>query len=80
MFCSLVCNRFNQVGFNCSGMNELYNDVTVDISSNWICDSECYTHAISSINIHNAITLLKSGKNDEFHGLTSDYLLNATIT
>ena len=41
MFCSLV---FNQVGFNCSDMNELYNDVTVDISSNRICESECHTH------------------------------------
>ena len=69
-------NVFNQVGFNCSDMNELYNDVTVDISSNRICESECHTHVISSINIHSAIKLLKSGKNDGFDGLTSDYLLN----
>ena len=48
----------NQVGFNCSDMNELYNDVTVDISSNRICESECHTHVISSINIHSAIKLL----------------------
>ena len=59
-------------------MNELYNDVTVDISSNCICDSECHTHVISSINIHSATKLLKSGKNDGFDGLTSDYLLNAS--
>ena len=71
-------NVFNQVGFNCSDMNELYNHVTVDISSNCIWDSECHTHVISSINIHSAITLLKSGKNDGFDGLTSDYLLNAS--
>ena len=55
-------------------MNELYNDVTVDISSNCICDSECHTHVISSINIHSAIKLLKSVKNDGFDGLTLDYL------
>ena len=54
-------NIFYQVGFNCSDINELYNDVTVDISSNCICDSECHTHVISSINIHSAIKLLKSG-------------------
>ena len=71
-------NIFNQVGFNCSDMNELYNDVTVDISSNCICDSECHTHVISSINIHSAIKLLTFGKNDGFDGLTSDYLLNAS--
>ena len=27
----------------------IYNDVTVDISSNCICESECHTHVISSI-------------------------------
>ena len=59
-------------------MNELYNDVTVDICNNCICDSECHTHVISSINIHSVIKLLKSGKNDGFDGLTSDYLLNAS--
>ena len=59
-------------------MNELYNDVTVDISSTCICDSECHTHVIFSINIHSAIKLLKSGKNDGFDGLTSDNLLNAS--
>ena len=59
-------------------MNESYNDVTVDISSNRICESECHTHVISSINIHSAIKLLKSGKNDSFDGLTSDYLFNAS--
>ena len=68
-------NVFNQVGFNCSDMNELYNYVTVDISSNCICDSECHTHVISSINIHNPIKLLKSGKNDGFDGLSSDYFI-----
>ena len=52
--------------------------VTVDISSNCICESECHTHVISSSNIHSAIKLLKSGKNDGFDGLTSDYLLNAS--
>ena len=71
-------NVFNQVGFNCSDINELYNDVTVDISSNCICESECHTHVISSINIHSAIKKLKSGKNDGFDGLTSDYILNAS--
>ena len=40
--------------------------------------SECHTHVISSINIHSAIKLLKSGKNGGFDGLTSDYLLNAS--
>ena len=65
-------NVFNQVGFNCSDMNELYNNITVDISSNCICESECYIYVISSINIHSAIKLLKSGNNDGFDGLTSD--------
>ena len=55
---------FNQVDFNCSDMNELYNDITVDISSNCICD--------------NAIKLLKSGNNVGFDGLTLDYLLNVS--
>ena len=59
-------------------MNVLYNDVTADISGHCICKSECHTHVISSINIHGAIKLLKSGKNDGFDGLTSDYLLNAS--
>ena len=59
-------------------MNELYIDVTVDISSNCICESECHTHVISSINIQSALKLLKSGKNEGFDGLTSDYLLNAS--
>ena len=59
-------------------MNVLYNDVTVDISSNRICDSECHTHVISSINIHSAIKLLKSSKNYVFDGLTSNYLLYAS--
>ena len=44
--------------FNCSDMNELYNDVTVDISSNCICDSECHTHVMCSINIHSDIKWL----------------------
>ena len=47
-------------------MNTLYNYVTVHISSNCICDLECHTHVISSINIHSAIKLLKPGKNDGF--------------
>ena len=64
--------------FNCSDTNELYNDVTVDISSNRICESECHTHVISSINIHSAIQLLKSGKTDGFDDLTSNYLLNGS--
>ena len=59
-------------------MNELYNNVTVDISSICSCDSECHTHVIYSINIHSAIQLLKSGKNDGFDGLTSDFLLNTS--
>ena len=33
--------------------------------------TECHTHVISSINIHSAIQLLKSGNNDGFDGLTS---------
>ena len=81
MFLNVLLTRmkmFNQVGFTCSDMSELYNDITVDISSNCICDSECHTHVISSINIHSAIKLLKSDKNDGFDGLTSDYLLNAS--
>ena len=59
-------NVFIQVGFNCSDINKLYNNITVDINSNHIYDSECHTHIISSINIHNIITLLKSDKNDDF--------------
>ena len=82
MFLNVLLTRmkmfFYQVCFNCSDMNELNNDVTVDISSNCICDYACHTHVLSSINIHSAIKLLKSGKNDGFHCITSDYLLNAS--
>ena len=55
-----------------------YQNSCFDISSNCICESECHTHVISSSNIHSAIKLLKSGKNDGFDGLTSDYLLSAS--
>ena len=36
------------------------------------------SYTCNIFNIHSAIKLLKSGKNDGFDGLTSDYLLNAS--
>ena len=55
----------------------MYNDVTVDICS--YCIFECHTHVKSSISIHSAMKLLKSGKNVGFDGLTWDLiLLNAS--
>ena len=59
-------------------MNAFYNDVTVDISSNCICDSYYHTHAIYFIGIHSAIKLWKSDKNDGIDGLNTCYVLNAS--
>ena len=45
--------------------------------NNKICN-ECINHIVNVNNVENSIKKLNPGKSDEFDGLTSDYLINAS--
>ena len=48
------------------------------LNYNCYCIPSCRDHCISTDTIFKSIKLLKSGKNDGFDGLTSDYLLKGS--
>ena len=65
---------YNSVDYDQDGMNVLYNEV-----NDGICHcSGNHSHNINSSNIKDAINKLKRGKNDDYDGLTSDYIINGT--
>ena len=46
--------------------------------NNKICN-ECINHIVNVNDVENAINKLKPGKSDGFDGITSDYLINASL-
>ena len=62
---------YNYVSFDLIEWSNLYKTI-----NNKICN-ECINHTVN-VNDVNAINKLKTGKSDEFDGITSDYLINAS--
>ena len=74
----IIMFLFNQVGFDKSAMINMYSVITVDISSDCVCDTSCYLHIVTTAYITGTVKHMKSDKSDSFDGLTSDYLKNGS--